>query len=92
MEPRNRETIHIAKCIKCNSDLASIKVFATFKIGFYICDQCFQRLDRKPPEQKLTFMNKDYLFSKNADGDISIQIDGINVLLPKHVMRELFND
>jgi len=45
MEPRNRETIHIAKCVKCQSDLASIKVFATFKLGFHICDSCFHKLD-----------------------------------------------
>ncbi len=41
-------------------------------------------------EMTLTFMRKDYIFSKDPHGNgILINIDGVRVLLPTHIIIEL---
>ena len=34
------------QCIKCLTPVARVEIRTVFKIGFYICEQCFKRLDK----------------------------------------------
>jgi len=90
-QPINRDRSIVIRCIKCTQPLAKIEIQQVFKIGMYLCEHCFLTLDGRKKET-LTFMQKDYLFTM-ANGEIAIELDGINVQIPKNIiMRLLKND
>ena len=47
-----RDRSIIVECIKCHTKIARIEVRAMFKLGFYICESCFQLLDKPLPKIK----------------------------------------
>lgn len=52
MDFGERDRSIIVECIKCATKIARIDVKSMYKLGFYICESCFQRLDKPLPKIK----------------------------------------
>ena len=49
---RERDRGIIVQCIKCSTKIARIEVKAMFRLGFYICESCFIKLDKPLAKEK----------------------------------------
>ncbi len=54
--PFERDRSILVACIKCHTPIAKIEVKLMYRIGFYICESCFRRIDKQLPkiEEKIT--------------------------------------
>jgi hypothetical protein len=44
--PFERDRSILVACIKCHTPLAQIEVKMMHRIGFYICESCFRKIDK----------------------------------------------
>lgn len=51
-QPMHRDRSLIVKCIKCSQPLAKIEIQQVYKIGMYLCEHCFLKLDQPKKENK----------------------------------------
>lgn len=49
---QERDRSIIIKCIKCQTNLARIEIKSMFRLGFYICESCFGKLDKPISKEK----------------------------------------
>jgi hypothetical protein len=47
MMPFEKDRSIEVNCIKCGLRIAKIDIKCVFKIGFYICETCFLKLDKQ---------------------------------------------
>jgi len=52
MDLQMRDRSIIVQCIKCHTNIARIEVKAMYRIGFYICESCFKKMDMPFQELK----------------------------------------
>lgn len=45
-QPFERDRSILVACIKCHNPIAQLEVKMMYRIGFYICESCFQRIDK----------------------------------------------
>lgn len=50
--PTARDRSMRVQCIKCSIPIAVLEIKAMLKIGFYICESCFKKLDKPLPKEK----------------------------------------
>ena len=51
--PQGRDRSIVVTCIKCGVNIARIEIKNIFKLGMYICEGCFVKLDRPLPKEPL---------------------------------------
>lgn len=49
-QPFERDRSILVACIKCHTPIARIEIKMMYRIGFYICESCFRRIDSVLPK------------------------------------------
>ena len=72
--------------------ITNAKDIPSWQIGFEDGIKFLMKHYTFEPKRTFTFMNKDYLFKKANGFGITIEIDGINVLIPSYLIHQMLKE